>query len=89
MNRNPIPSNNRDNNNNNHRILTADDLIKDCRNCMYYKPNPNGKLSDAFCTFFKTAIEVDGEEWEMYDYAVHCRKNEYLCGLFAYMYEER
>ncbi len=77
------------NNHNNNDAFVGHDFMKECRNCIHYKPNANHRPEDAFCTFFKTSIEVDGEEWQLYDYAIHCRNNKYLCGSFGYMYEEK
>lgn len=58
-----------------------------CKNCKNYIENKqNQDLS--CCRMFKNISYEKGNEKVTYDYAVHCRNDENLCGKNAFLYDE-
>jgi hypothetical protein len=63
--------------------------IPDCTSCKYFIPNNNGNPEYGLCKMFKNTFNCDGNTVEMFDYALHCRKNANLCGKNGYLYESK
>lgn len=62
---------------------------KSCRNCKWFIPN-NKELSPfdyGLCKLFTNKTIINGRNLMIYEYAKHCRSNEYLCGISGVMYE--
>jgi hypothetical protein len=62
-----------------------------CKNCKWFMPNTNYNTENdcGFCKMFPNKIFTDKEEIILYDYAEHCRKDEYLCGEEGYFFENK
>ena len=60
---------------------------KICNNCKWFIANKNSKIADGYCRFFKEKYYVGGIEYEMFNYAKHCRNNENQCGQEGYLYQ--
>jgi hypothetical protein len=60
---------------------------KQCSSCKYFIPHINKNPDLGLCGFFKNKL-YDNTNLIIYEYAVHCRNNQRLCGNDAYFYEE-
>jgi hypothetical protein len=58
-----------------------------CTSCKYFVPNV--KIFDdlGLCKIFKDVNISKGKQYTLYNYAVHCRENENLCGKSGILYE--
>ena len=58
-----------------------------CSSCKYFIPNV--KIFDdlGLCRMFKDTNTSKGKQYTLYNYAVHCRENENLCGKSGFLYE--
>jgi hypothetical protein len=70
--------------------VSSFDFVKlpKCKNCKYYitnQLNPNLGL----CKIFSNRIFIDKNEKIIYNYAKHCRDDEFLCGKNGWLYEEK
>jgi len=66
------------------------ELKPSCKTCKWFIPGNNVKNPDyGLCKMFKNTYQCDGNESIMYDFAVHCRNNEKLCGKKGYLYEDK
>ena len=68
------------NDNNNNKKL--------CINCKWFIPNKDPNMKDyGLCKIYKNVVPDKNGERIIYDYAVHCRINENMCGESGYMFD--
>lgn len=60
-----------------------------CNTCKFYIPNKNGIEHLGLCKIFKETIQHKHKEVSLYNFAVHCRNDEKLCGKNGFLYEEK
>jgi hypothetical protein len=62
---------------------------KSCKNCKWFIPNKNEKspFDYGLCKLFINKTNINDINLMIYEYAKHCRSNEYLCGISGVMYE--
>lgn len=63
--------------------------LPSCRNCVYYKPDKNN--NDFTSSFSKCQVFLDKDiitDKIKYEYADHCRYDEYKCGKIGKYFEE-
>jgi hypothetical protein len=62
---------------------------KHCVNCSYFIPHRNNKITDlGTCKLFGNKITGQkNADIIIYNFADHCRKDEYLCGKQGILYE--
>jgi len=58
-----------------------------CTNCKYYIPNNRGNNDLGLCKMFINKCYHRGKEYNLPNYAIHCRNNENLCGKTGNLYE--
>ena len=60
-----------------------------CTTCKFFIPHETNNSPDlGLCTFFKDKVYYDnGNEVLIGNLAIHCRKNENLCGKSGFLYE--
>jgi len=61
-------------------------LVPPCETCKNFIPNKI-KPDLGFCNMFKDINYNKGEETLIYNFAIHCRNNENMCGKNGYLYE--
>lgn len=62
-------------------------FVPPCTLCKNFSLPKDGNIEYGLCKIFKNKFQCDGNEVEMFDYAVHCRQNEKLCGNNAFLFE--
>ena len=60
---------------------------KSCHSCKYFIPHLSKNPDLGVCSFFKNK-PYENSNVIVYDYAVHCRNSNRLCGKDAYFYEK-
>jgi hypothetical protein len=59
-----------------------------CINCKWFIPNKDPNMKDyGLCKIYKNVVPDKNGERIIYDYAVHCRINENMCGESGYMFD--
>lgn len=58
----------------------------ECVNCKSYIPNKFNK-NYGYCKLFTNKVYFNNNEKIIYNYANHCRNNEYLCGINGFLFE--
>jgi hypothetical protein len=51
-------------------------------------PNKKGNDELGLCKMFKDTCYVKSNEVTLYNFAIHCRSNENLCGKSGFLYED-
>ena len=64
-------------------------MSPNCRDCKWFVPNKNGKEEYGLCKLFNNKVICGKTEVTMYNYAVHCRINPNLCGMFGNCFDEK
>lgn len=63
---------------------------KKCTNCKYFVPHKNSKITSlGLCKMFGNKVYSKDNEKIIYNFAQHCRDDEFLCGRNATFYEEQ
>ena len=59
-----------------------------CINCKWFIPNKDPNMKEyGLCKIYKNVVPDKNGERIIYDYAVHCRINENMCGETGYMFD--
>jgi hypothetical protein len=58
----------------------------ECVNCKSYVPNKFNK-NHGYCKIFADKVYFNNNQKLVYNFAEHCRDNEYLCGKNAFLFE--
>jgi len=58
-----------------------------CNTCKFFIPHKKDNNDYGLCGVYKKNYNLLGNEVTIHEYAVHCRKNEALCGENGVMYE--
>jgi hypothetical protein len=59
-----------------------------CINCKWFIPNKDPNMKDyGLCKIYKNVLPDKNGERIIYDYAIHCRINENMCGETGYMFD--
>lgn len=58
-----------------------------CSSCKFFIPHNKGNYDLGFCKAFKNISYKKGKEVIIYDFAMHCRNNEDMCGKAGLLYE--
>ena len=62
---------------------------KKCANCKYFVPHKKSKITSlGLCKMFGNKVYSKDNEKIIYNFAEHCRGDEFLCGKNATFYEE-
>lgn len=70
-----------------HFILSYN--VPSCTKCKWFKFPSNGLNPElGLCKMFKETYYDKEKETEIYNFAIHCRNNENLCGKSGLLYEE-
>lgn len=64
-------------------------MSPNCRDCKWFAPNKNAKEEYGLCKLFNNKITCGKTEVTIYNYAVHCRINPNLCGMFGNCFDEK
>ena len=59
--------------------------IPNCQNCKWFMEGKNKDLG--LCMMFKDKIIRNNKEKTVYNFAIHCRNNEDMCGKSGIFYE--
>ena len=60
-----------------------------CSQCKWFQPHNNGNRDHGLCKLFKNFFYDKLETKVIYDFASHCRDNEYQCGNQGYFFESK
>jgi hypothetical protein len=59
-----------------------------CINCKWFIPNKDPNMKEyGLCKIYKNVLPDKNGERIIYDYAIHCRINENMCGESGYMFD--
>jgi len=59
-----------------------------CSSCKWFIPDKMEKNDYGLCGFYKKEYNIKGENHVIYEYAIHCRNNEDMCGKDGINYEK-
>lgn len=62
-------------------------LEPSCTSCKHFIPNNRGDVDLGLCRMFRNTCYHRGKEYNLPNYAIHCRDNENLCGKSGFLYE--
>ena len=62
-------------------------LEPSCTSCKHFIPNNRGDIDLGLCRMFINTCYHRGKEYNLPNYAVHCRDNENLCGKTGFLYD--
>ena len=62
-------------------------LEHSCTSCKHFIPNNRGDVDLGLCRMFRNTCYHRGKEYNLPNYAIHCRDNENLCGKSGFLYE--
>uniref|UniRef100_A0A6C0EQG3 Uncharacterized protein n=1 Tax=viral metagenome TaxID=1070528 RepID=A0A6C0EQG3_9ZZZZ len=54
-----------------------------CADCKWFIPNKNNKDEYGLCNLFNNKISCGSAEVIIHNYALHCRMNPNLCGIYG------
>jgi hypothetical protein len=69
-------------------ILTFGLTVPKCENCKSFVPGNKNLPDSGFCKIFVNKITFNNKQQLIYNYAKHCRDNEFLCGQSAWLFED-
>jgi len=58
-----------------------------CNSCKWFIPDKKYDNDYGLCSFYKNSYPLLGSNITIYEYAIHCRDNESMCGHKGYMHE--
>jgi len=66
-----------------------DNFSPPCSQCKWFQPSTNNNIQNGVCKLFTNFFYDKYETKVIYDFANHCRENEYQCGTQGYFFEEK
>lgn len=58
-----------------------------CENCKWFLSDIKNDKNLGFCKIFANKISINNQDKLVYNYADHCRDNEFLCGTSGWLFE--
>lgn len=68
--------------------ITAFNQVPKCENCKWFVKGFGGNDNLGLCKIFSTKVIVKNSDKSIYNFAQHCRDNEFLCGENGWLYEQ-